>query len=76
MFILIIKDYHHFSSGMYLSFGISIHFSTPISTYFGLFGIVSGGLSNSVPVILSGTLLLVKLPAVSAVFGLPFLKQS
>lgn len=76
MFILIIKDYHHFSSGMYLSFGISIHFSTPISTYFGLFGTVSGGLSNWVPVILSTTLLLVKLPAVSAVFGLPFLKQS
>ena len=76
MFILIIKDYYHFSSGMYLSFGISIHFLTRISTYFGLFGTVSGGLSDSVPVILSTTLLLVKLSAVSAVFGLPFLKQS
>ena len=75
MFLLIIKDYYH-SSGMYLSFGFPIHFSTPISTYFGLFGTVSGGLSNSVPVILSTTLLLVKLPAVSAVFGFPSLKQS
>ena len=62
----------HFSSGVYLSFVISIDFSASVSMSFVLYGIIPGALYDAVPLILSVILLLAKSPAVSAVFWIAF----